>query len=71
MFGGASGSSGVTGGELMTVHQNTITSVRPYEWAQNGNVTKVSTTGVDGKLVIWSVSAAAGLVPKLAGIHLR
>lgn len=69
MFGGASGS--VTGGELMTVHQNTITSVRPYEWGPNGNVTKVSTSGVDGKLVIWSVSAAAGLAPKLAGIHLR
>lgn len=71
LFGGASSSSGVAGGELMTVHQNTITSVRPYEWAQNGNVSKVSTTGVDGKLVVWSVSAAAGLAPKLAGIHLR
>lgn len=71
MFGGAPGTPGVTGGELMTVHQNTITSVRPYEWSPNGTVTKVSTTGVDGKLVIWSVSAATGLAPKLAGIHLR
>jgi actin related protein 2/3 complex, subunit 1A/1B len=68
LFGGA---SGVSGGELMTVHQNTITSVRPYEWGANGTVTKVSTTGVDGKLVIWNVSAAAGLAPKLAGGHLR
>lgn len=68
LFGGA---SGVSGGELMTVHQNTITSVRPYEWSPNGTVTKVSTTGVDGKLVIWNVSAAVGLAPKLAGVHLR
>lgn len=68
---GAPGTPGVSGGDLMTVHQNTITSVRPYEWSTNGTVTKVSTTGVDGKLVIWSVTAAAGLAPKLAGIHLR
>jgi len=72
LFGGAPGTPGLGGGgDLMTVHQNTITSVRPYEWGQNGNVTKVSTTGVDGKLVIWTVSAAAGLAPKLAGMHLR
>lgn len=38
--------------ELATVHQNTITSVRAYEW-RGGGVSKVSTSGVDGKLVIW------------------
>ena len=38
----------------VTVHQNTITSVRPYA-GQSGNVTKVSTSGVDGKLVVWTV----------------
>lgn len=65
LFGGSATPGGVTGGELMTLHQNTITSIRPYEWGPNGNVTKVSTTGVDGKLVIWSVSAAAGLAPKI------
>jgi actin related protein 2/3 complex, subunit 1A/1B len=69
--GGFFGAGSVSGGELMTLHQNTITSIRPYEWGPNGNVTKVSTTGVDGKLIIWSVSAAAGLAPKLAGVHLR
>lgn len=59
--------------ELTTVHQNTITNVRPYE-GQSGNVTKVSTSGVDGKLVIWNVSnvsGSAGLAPRLAGTHLR
>jgi len=62
-----------SGTELTTVHQNTITNVRPYV-AQGGNVSKVSTTGVDGKLVIWNVSnvsGAAGLVPRLSGIHIR
>jgi len=42
------------GKEKDTIHQNTITSVRPYA-GQSGNVTKVSTSGVDGKLVIWTV----------------
>ncbi|RDB21525.1 Actin-related protein 2/3 complex subunit 1 [Hypsizygus marmoreus] len=41
--------------KMLTVHQNTITSVRPYE-TRGGQVTKVSTTGVDGKLVIWDVN---------------
>jgi len=76
--GGPNLAGGVVGGatgagtsELLTVHQNTITSVRPYEVGSNGTVTKVSTSGVDGRLVVWSVSAAAGLVPKLASIQLR
>ena len=51
---GASGES-----ELLTVHQNTITSVRAYEGGP-GAVTKVSTTGIDGKLVIWNVASAGG-----------
>ena len=67
----AGGATGAGASELLTVHQNTITSVRPYEVGPNGTVTKVSTSGVDGRLVVWSVSAAAGLVPKLASIQLR
>jgi actin related protein 2/3 complex subunit 1A/1B len=62
-----------SGTELMTVHQNTITNIRPYQ-SQGGNVTKVSTSGVDGKLVIWNVSnvsGAGGLVPRLSGMNLR
>ncbi|KAF8163420.1 actin-related protein ARPC3 [Crassisporium funariophilum] len=42
--------------KLLTIHQNTITSVRPYEYDANG-VAKVSTSGVDGMLVIWDVNA--------------
>ena len=42
-----------------TVHQNTITSVRAYEYDRNGGVRKVSTTGVDGILVIWDVNAVS------------
>jgi actin related protein 2/3 complex subunit 1A/1B len=60
--------------ELMTVHQNTITSVRPYE-ARGGVVSRVSTSGVDGKLVIWNVSSATGgasvIAGRLGGMHLR
>ncbi|GAA6021642.1 hypothetical protein JCM11491_001249 [Sporobolomyces phaffii] len=46
-----------TGTELLTVHQNTITSVRTYEGggASGVDVARVSTTGVDGRLVIWPV----------------
>jgi len=61
------------GTELTTVHQNTITNVRPYQ-SQGGTVTKVSTSGVDGKLVIWNVSnvsGAAGLVPRLSGMNIK
>jgi actin related protein 2/3 complex subunit 1A/1B len=52
--GGAGSASGES--ELLTVHQNTITTVRPYEVDQNGNVSRVSTAGVDGRLVIWNVA---------------
>ena len=55
----------------MTVHQNTITSVRPYEYGNDGSVVRVSTTGVDGKLVLWNVSAVGGLANKLGGMRLR
>ncbi|KAG8884333.1 hypothetical protein FRB98_002499 [Tulasnella sp. 332] len=78
-----SGSSTAVGGitEMMTVHQNTITSVRPYEFGHDGSVARVSTTGVDGKLVVWPIDfasaaangagAAGGLASKLAGMSIR
>jgi actin related protein 2/3 complex subunit 1A/1B len=50
--------------ELFTVHQNTITNIRPYEGTP-GAVTRVSTSGVDGKFVIWDVNAVSGLGTKL------
>lgn len=49
--------SGVMESKLSTIHQNTITSVRAYEVDVNGGVRKVSSTGVDGILVIWDVDA--------------
>lgn len=57
------------GTELLTVHQNTITSVRPYELGPGGTVSRVSTSGVDGKLVIWNAApvGVAGITGRLAG----
>lgn len=49
-----------SGTELLTIHQNTITSVRAYEGVV-GNVSKVSTTGVDGRLVIWDCTSVTGV----------
>ncbi|TFL06267.1 WD40-repeat-containing domain protein [Pterulicium gracile] len=67
--GGAGGKGEET--ELATVHQNTITSVRAYSGGV-GEVGEVSTTGVDGKLVIWSVDSGSvgGLVGKLGGMRM-
>jgi len=64
-----------SGGDLLTVHQNTITSVRPYSVGTDGSVSSVSTSGVDGRLVIWQVSggvpSVAGLSGRMGGMHLR
>lgn len=56
--GGGAGGSGAT--ELTTVHQNTITKVKAFETSAEGEVTRFSTSGVDGRLVIWTVGAGAG-----------
>ena len=39
--------------QLKTTHQNTISTIRPYE-ASGGVVRKFSTSGVDGRVVIWT-----------------
>ncbi|CDZ96947.1 Actin-related protein Arp2/3 complex, subunit ARPC1/p41-ARC [Phaffia rhodozyma] len=64
---GAGGSQGGNGGgtELKTVHQNTITSLKPYEWNEQGEVVKFSSSGVDGRLVIWE--ATGGSVGGITG----
>jgi len=57
---------------LATVHQNTITNVRAFEGGA-GQVTRVSTSGVDGKLVLWDTSAVGpvgGLAGKMAGMKM-
>jgi len=40
--------------KLKTVHQNTISTIRSFEEGGQG-VTKISSTGVDGRVVIWSL----------------
>ena len=40
--------------KLKTVHQNTINTIRVYE-ESGGNVTKFSSSGVDGRVVIWTL----------------
>jgi len=64
------GSGSSTDTKLLTTHQNTITNVRPYEYS-GSNVTKVSTSGVDGMLVIWDVDAVFALTGRLGGTQLR
>lgn len=56
-----------TGTELLTVHQNTITSVRAYAGGDGEDVTKVSTTGVDGRLVVWDSVVGVGGISKGVG----
>lgn len=55
--------------KLMTVHQNTITEIRPFE-VVGGEVVKVSTTGVDGMLVLWDTDEVSALTSKLSGARL-
>ena len=64
------GGSPLTNTKLLTIHQNTITNMRPYE-VRGNEVTKVSTSGVDGMLVIWDVNAVTGLSGRLGGAQLR
>ena len=57
-------------GLLKTVHQNSITWVQPYEWGQGGEVSKVSTAGKDGKLVIWPVGKAGGIAGRMGSLSM-
>jgi actin related protein 2/3 complex subunit 1A/1B len=66
---GQTGGDAASDTELLTVHQNTITSVRPYAYDSEGVVSRVSTTGVDGKLVIWDVNAVSALTGKMGGLR--
>lgn len=42
------------GSGLKTIHQNTITELRPYQGSSN-ELTKVSSSGIDGRVVIFNV----------------
>ncbi|RKP06058.1 hypothetical protein THASP1DRAFT_32110, partial [Thamnocephalis sphaerospora] len=49
---GKNASEGKT--ELDTLHQNTITMVRAFRDDSPGVVSEYTTSGVDGRLVVWS-----------------
>jgi len=53
-----------------TIHQNTITSIRAYD-GHNGEVSRVSTSGVDGRLVIWDANAVSAITGRLGGAQIR
>jgi len=40
--------------QLKTIHQNTINTLREHK-GQSGNISHVSTSGVDGRVVIWTL----------------
>ncbi|CAZ86089.1 unnamed protein product [Tuber melanosporum] len=50
------GKSSADDTNLKTIHQNSITILRPYE-GRAGNVTKFSSSGVDGRVVVFSVKS--------------
>ncbi|KAI5481924.1 actin-related protein 2/3 complex subunit 1A [Pseudohyphozyma bogoriensis] len=51
-----------SGTELLTVHQNSVSSIRAYSYGSGGDVEKVSSSGVDGRLVIWDVDGGVAAV---------
>lgn len=51
---GRSGGGSVEDTKLRTVHQNTINSLRAYS-SGNGQLGQVSTAGVDGRVVVWTL----------------
>lgn len=64
------GSSPLTDTKLLTIHQNTITDIRAFE-SRGGQVSRVSTSGVDGNLVVWDVSAVTALASRLGSVSVR
>lgn len=64
------GASPTADTKLLTIHQNTITSVRPYEGA-GGDVSRVSTSGIDGNLVIWDVNAVSALTGSMGALSVN
>ena len=69
-IGGMGSNLTISGGSTQrtTVHHGTITSVRAYEGAP-GEVSKVSTSGVDGMLIVWPI--AGGLSGGMGRLGLR
>lgn len=68
-LGAVPGASVGSDGELHTTHQNSITSVRPYEGAP-GDISSVSTSGVDGRLCVFPTNAGAPLAKAFQGLRI-
>ncbi|KAG7092819.1 hypothetical protein E1B28_009135 [Marasmius oreades] len=68
--GSAAGGSASTDTKLNTVHHNTITSIRAHDGVK-GQIERISTTGVDGSLVIWDVSAVSAVASRLGVMSMR
>ncbi|KAI8461682.1 WD40-repeat-containing domain protein [Phakopsora pachyrhizi] len=68
---GEGGSNGGSRAGLETVHSNTITSVRKFAGA-DGSISHISTSGSDGKVVIWDISAGGvtGIAKGVASIRI-
>ncbi|KAI3636697.1 hypothetical protein MIR68_005386 [Amoeboaphelidium protococcarum] len=58
---------GVTSSDLQTVHQNSINGIRIYEIQGNG-ASKFSTSGVDGRVVVWDLKS---LESQIAGLKIN
>ena len=54
------------GGERNTAHQNTITSLRIYEGGEGSPVSKISSSGLDGRVGIWNTASLADEVAKMS-----
>lgn len=64
--GGALGTGSIKGGDRNTAHQNTITSVRAYEGQHTPEVSKISTSGLDGRVVIWNTGGLSSGMAKMS-----
>jgi len=63
-----SAKAGTEDTSLPTFHQNTITMLRAYEHGASG-VSKVASSGLDGKIVVWDVGSS--LEGKMGGMHIH
>ena len=57
--GESASESSTAAGALWTKHQGAITCVQAVARAPSGAVTAFSTSGLDGRVVVWNVSALA------------
>jgi len=61
-----SGNLAKLGGERNTAHQNTITSLKAYTGNGTAEITKVSSSGLDGRVFVWNTAGLASGMAKLS-----